>query len=279
MGHAEALVLGPEALLELCASIGASAGIHTELNSAARRVLSQLFPDWQGQDRVSSERPIALAQQDSGATQKVWPVEGDAEAEAAQPPEAGQAPSVEDNRPRAGLPTCGASLQAGRAVSDCVFNRDQGGPFADELDVPFGAFLAALGGSWSTLRELEDLDVWLEVADNLLGALVPAEQHVRSWYELGFALATLVNLAGRELGAGTAEDAELDGLWQAAWGAFSEAAREASVDDGTLEQLRSMLENLRGPQQGRDYANLGRVQECVRDLAGGCDAGGIAQSA
>src|SRR4029077_95965 len=144
-------------------------------------------------------------------TQPLWPVEPSEPGEQG-PPSATVATATAAPAPvtqrfmaapvsatRPGLPTCSASVQAGRAVSDCVFNRDQGGAFADELDVPFGAFLASLGGNWSSLRDLGDLDVWLEAADNLLGTLAPAEQHVRRWYEVGFQLATLLNLAGREL--------------------------------------------------------------------------------
>lgn len=285
MAYAEAMVLGPEALLELCASIAASAGVQPEMNPQAREALGRLFPDWHGFDRESSERPIASEQRDSGTTQPLWPIEHDGEAApastAAAAPQPSTAPSTAqtngDTRP--GLPTCSASVQAGRAVSDCVFNRELGGAFADELDVPFGAFLASLGGNWSSLRDLGDLDVWLEAADNLLGALTPAEQHVRRWYEVGFQLATLLNLAGRELESGEAGDGELGPLWQAAWSAFHEAALEAEVEPAAVEELRDLLENLRGPQPNRDYANLGRFQERVRALANRCDSGSMAASA
>jgi hypothetical protein len=286
MGYAEALVLGPEALLELCASIAVGAGVHSEMSPRARAALGHLFPDWHGLDRESSERPIAAEQRDSGTTQPLWPVEPAEPAEQSpQSATAGAAAPItqrfmaEAVAARPGLPSCSASVQAGRAVSDCVFNRDQGGAFADELDVPFGAFLASLGGNWSSLRDLGDLDVWLEAADNLLGTLTPAEQHVRRWYEVGFQLATLLNLAGRELEHDQAGNGELGPLWQAAWSAFDEAAKEAAVEPAAVEELRDMLENLRGPQQGRDYANLGRLQERVRELASRCDSGGMAVSA
>jgi hypothetical protein len=161
-----------------------------------------------------------------------------------------------------------------------VFNREQGGPFADELDVPFGAFLASLGGNWSVLRELDDLDVWLEAADNVLETLAVGEQHVRFWYEIGFQLATLINLAGRDLDGGSAGgDGEMQELWNGSWAALRISAQHAGLDAATLEEVHGMLENLRGPQATRDYANLGRIQERMRELANLRDATGFAASA
>lgn len=284
MGHAEALVLGPEALLELAASIATSTGLRAETGAAAREALARLFPDWHGLDRQSTERPIGNGEKDSGDTQPLWPVEresGDtAELAGASAEHTGHTGHTGHNGgQRAGLPSCDASLQAGRAVSECVFNRDEGGSFADELDLPFGAFLASLGGNWSALRDLEDLDVWMEAAENVLGGLGPAEDHVRRWYEVGFQLATLLNLAARELDGGAQQDAELEELWHAASHQFRQSALAATVDESAIEELQNMLDNLRGPQHARDYANLGRVQERMRELAGSCDLGAVAVSA
>jgi hypothetical protein len=268
MGHAEALVLGPEALLEFSASIAASAGLPVQMSPLAREALAQLFPAWQGLDRESSERPIAYAQRDSSSTQPLWPVGEDPQSSDTQVTvRPGVAGAAKARARRASLPTCSGCVQAGRALSDCVFHRVEGGPFADELELPFGAFLAALGGNWSLLRELEDLDVWLEAADNVFGALGPTEQHVRYWYEVGFQLATLVNLAGSELDGSAPEGAELDALWDGAWRAFRGAAQAVAVEPAVLEELDGMLDNLRGPQAERDYANLGRVQDRIRELA------------
>jgi hypothetical protein len=284
MGHAEALVLGPEALLELASSIAASTESETETGQAARDAFARLYPDWHGLDRESSERAIEGAeresgetpQRESGDTQQIWPITaGDEPAPTAAD---SQAVPKSNGAQRAGLPSCAASLQAGRAVSECVFNREEGGRFADELDMPFGVFLASLGGNWSVLRELEDLDVWIEAAENVLGGLAPAEDHVRRWYEVGFRLAPLVSLATRDLD-GSAPQEELDALWQEASGLFQQAAREAAVAEGSLEELLAMLDNLRGPQNARDYANLGRVQERMRELAGTFDHGVVAVSA
>jgi hypothetical protein len=286
MGHAEALVLGPESLLELAASLaGRSGGARVELGAHSRRALAVLFPAWSGLDRESSEHPIAVPRDSGGSatTQQQWPLDENGQPRPSQPPppmamatemESGIVPHA-----RPGLPTCGASLLAGRAVSDCVFNREQGGPFADELDVPFGAFLAALGGNWSVLRELEDLDVWLEAADNVLETLSVTEQHVRFWYEIGFQLATLINLAGRELDGGAPADGDAQQLWQGSWAALRISAQHAGLEPASLEEVHGMLENLRGPHAARDYANLARVQERMRELANRRDASGLAVSA
>ncbi len=295
MGHAETLVLGPEALLELAASLATRTGLSAELSPAAREALAALFPEWQGLDRESSERPIEEGDRESGSTQQLWPIEESFEAERVEreaaerarsaTPAAGTPIASRSSHPaadgpvRTALPSCSDSLQAGRAVSDCVFHRAQSSAFADELDMPFGVFLAALGGNWSMLRDLEDLDVWLEAADNLLVSLDAHEQHVRCWYEIGFELATLLNLARAELeGEGPAVE-EIEESWQTAWATLQRAAHQAGVDGDTVAELHDLLDNLRGPQPERDYANLGRVQQRVRELAGRHDATGVAASA
>ena len=241
-----------------------------------------LFPDWSGLDRESSEHPIAVPRANGATTtQQQWPLDENGQPRPSSPPPAETASPTGSQPPgpsRPGLPTCGASLLAGRAVSDCVFNREQGGPFADELDVPFGAFLAALGGNWSVLRELEDLDVWLEAADNVLETLSLSEQHVRFWYEIGFQLATFINLAGRELDGGPPRQRR---------------CRSSGVAPGRhCAFLRSTPGSSRPPSRrctacwrtcaapgARDYGNLARVQERMRELANRRDASGLAASA
>jgi hypothetical protein len=280
MGHAEAIVLGAESLIELAASLAGSDGKtgngREPLGTLARQALAALFPDFAGLDRESDEHPITTPRSsaNSGTTQQQWPLDENGVPRPSSPPKLADVSGA-----REGLPTCSASLLAGRAVSDCVFNRDQGGPFAPELDAPFGAFLAALGGNWNTLRALEDLDVWLEVADNLLETLLPAEQDVRFWYEVGFQLATLINLAARELDGGGGPDAELSDLWQGSWAAMRISALHAGVQEAVLDDLNAMLENLRGPVVQRDYSNLARVQERMQELASRRDVTGLAASA
>jgi hypothetical protein len=260
MGHAEALVLGPEALLELAASLANAAGLRAEASPRARAVLSELFPDFAGFDRESSERAIG-DDSHSGTTQQLWPIAEDGS------PAPRSAPA-----PRPGLPSCSASLLAGRALSDCVFHRDVGSGFADELDMPFGAFLSALGSDWSALRELADLDVWREVAENVLGALSAGEDHVRAFYEMGFQLGVIVNLANTVLERGDAAGEELSSAWRDAWLALRGAALAARVELAQVEALEALVANLFAPKGQRDFANLGRVQEWMREAAAKADA-------
>src|SRR5205085_1724214 len=97
-----------------------------------------------------------------------------------------------DIRPH--LPSYRMALEAGRALSDCVFNREEALDFKKELDEPFGRFVDAMGGSWAELSKLQDFDVWLGVAENLLHNL-PSEGHqIAAWYEVGYELAILHNL-------------------------------------------------------------------------------------
>ena len=267
MARADTFVLGPEALLELADSLARNTGLTAEMGSSARAVLGRLFPEFQGLDRESSERLVAAPRGDDVSTQPLWPVNANGEP---VPPE-----RVE---PRGALPSCSASLQAGRAISDCVFHRSAGGRFADELDVPFGAFVASLGTDWSALRSLDDLDVWVEAAENVLAKLGPAERRVRCFYEMGFQLSTLINLAHGALEDGEGEDA-LQQSWQRAFEALRHAALQADVTADGVEALHPMLENLYGPRDQRDVANLGRVQESVREFAAHADAAVLAASA
>jgi hypothetical protein len=271
---AEVIVLGADALIELATSLGGATGATRSLTPQARDALFALFPAYG--DRSTPVASVSSA----SSTQQQWPLDENGAPRPSRPPEAAAPAStsvssiidaVTAGLPRPGLPSRDASLRAGRAVSDCLFNRDQGGPFAPELDAPFGAFLAALDGNWTTLRKLEDLDVWLEVADNLLESLLPSEEHVRFWYEVGFQLATLINLCGQELGGAT-PSAEFSDLWQGSLEALRISGRNAGIDAQALAELVGMLENLRGPSSQRDYANLGRVQDQMRAYAGRLDA-------
>jgi hypothetical protein len=266
LGRAEALVLGPENLLELAESLARNAGLQAEMGGSAREVLARLFPDFSGLDRQSSERLVA-APRDDVSTQPLWPVN-----------EHGEAVPPERLEPRAGLPNCGTSLQAGRAMSDCVFHRNAGGRFADELDRPFGAFLTSLGSDWTALRRLDDLDVWLEAAQNVLAGLGPAERHVRYFYEIGFQLSILINLAQAAL-EGEPGEAQARERWPSAWQALRKAALLARVAEAAVDRLQPMLENLYGPRAERDVANFGRVQECVQEFAAQADAAVLAASA
>jgi hypothetical protein len=295
--QAESAPLNPDSLMELAFSLASSAGLQTDLSHATRLTLGGLFPSWDGLERQSGERLIDDADQTGPAhrtlpetpaadarpatdTQQLWPVGEDTQPEVlpSVPPPAGpaeQTAPAEDaaseadptaaSRGNGKLPSRDDSLAAGRAMSDCMFHREQGGPFAPELDAPFGGFLSALGGPWQALRELEDLDLWMETADNLLQGLDADDAHLRSWYEMGFQLSTLLNLASDAEDLRTDEQASE--VWDGAFKAFAEAAKEAGVGGAALIELEGMLDNLQGPEGERDFTLVGRVQERVRDLA------------
>ena len=274
MGHAETLVLGPEALIELARSLGAVAPEGGELSVEASRALLALFPDFTGFDRQSSERPVARPGATSGTTQQLWPVSDSGE------PQAPPAPAVTQPPPAArSVPSCSAAMHAGRAISDCVFHREQGGRFGAELDLPFGAFLSALGSDWSALRKLEDLDVWLETAENVLASLGPELQHIAAFYEMGYQVATLINLAHQAAEHPEGANPELSELWRDAYAELRSAAAGLPAATAAIEELQPVLENLFGPEPPRDTTNLGRVQERVRDLATLADASVLAVSA
>jgi hypothetical protein len=203
----------------------------------------------------------------------MWPLTEDGEP---RPPTPSSPPVA---APVAPLPSCSVSLQAGRAIADCVFHRAQGGRFADELDQPFGAFLATLGGDWTTLRKLDDLDVWLEAAENVLATLPTDGQRVAAFYEIGYQLSTLINLAHLAGESAAPANAEVASLWHSTFDALREAAQALPAAAPTVDSLQPMLENLYGPLPPRDTANLGRVQQSIRELAERADAGALAASA
>jgi hypothetical protein len=249
---AQRVALDPDNLIALGETLANAAGGRAELGPAAKLVLSELFPGW-GPRRDSNEHPIA-AKPDSTQTQDLWPVEPLPAAPRASP---------------SALPRASASLGAGRALADAVFRGDDDAPNADELDVPFGAFLASLGGNWSSLREIGDPEVWREATDNLLEGLPNEAQPTRGWYEVGYNASLLLNLAKRQLELDGA-DGTLEQSWQAAWTALREGAWRAGLAQTVVDELHAMLDNLRGPL--RDYTNVGRAQARVDELAQHADA-------
>ena len=168
------------------------------------------------------------------------------------------------------MPRASESLHAGRALADAVFQDDDQAASPDGLDVPFGAFVASLGGNWSSLREIPDVEVWREATENLLEALPTTAQPTRGWYEVGFHAALLLQLARRQLEL-EGSDETLERRWQEAWGALREGAWRAGLPQTVVDELHAMLDNLRGPL--RDFTNLGRAQARVQELATQADAG------
>jgi phage FluMu protein gp41 len=166
------------------------------------------------------------------------------------------------------LPTCEMSLEAGRAVADCIFNRAEITNFESELAAPLGPFVDALGGSWSELRKMEDLDVWVGATENLLGTLPPKLEKVSEWYRLGFELSNLHNLAGQFV---FDANAEAEQQWRVALDRFLTRCENARIGYENLGRVLSLLENLAGPSSERDLTNIGRSLEEVRRYAAGAD--------
>jgi hypothetical protein len=165
--------------------------------------------------------------------------------------------------PRSNAPSASSALRAGRAISERAWTqKDEGSP--EPIDGAFGSFLTTLGGDWAALRRLDDVDVWLEAADNVLDALPPSERHVRGWYDVGYQSTLLLNLARRQLEVDRPDDG-LEARWHGAWALLRDAAGNAGLAPAALDELHAMLENLRGP--ARDYTNLGRAQARVAELA------------
>jgi hypothetical protein len=161
------------------------------------------------------------------------------------------------------------ALEAGRAVSDCVFNRAEIDDFAAELHVPLGRLVESLGASWDELRAQQDLDRWVEVTDQLLQTLPDELRKVEEWYRVGFELATLHNLAGQLVLDGS--DAAAEQHWRGALERFLMRAERAEIGYENLGRVLGLLENLAGPSHERDLANIPRSLEELRRYAAGAD--------
>jgi hypothetical protein len=152
--------------------------------------------------------------------------------------------------------SCELSLKAGRAISSCAFHGLEGHAIDADLDESFGRFLDAVGGQWEELRNIADPDVWLGVTDNLLESLPAGQRHLSSWYELGFQLTTLHNLATEEM----PDDVEGLRVYQQAFDdaldAFRQSAASARLSYQDVAELEGLLRNLSGPMQQRDYSNI-----------------------
>ena len=90
---------------------------------------------------------------------------------------------------------------------------------------------------------------------------------MRAWYEVGYQLATLMNVLGALPDAEGEETQELLNLWAEAWGELQEWAAEVGFAREIVSALGEMLDNLRGPEAERDYTFMAQVQEIVRSRA------------
>jgi hypothetical protein len=166
-------------------------------------------------------------------------------------------------------PSCEVGLEAGRAVSDCLFNRDQIDDFESELAHPLGRLIDSIGGSWDELRRAQDFDGWRQTTETLLRNLPSEVRYVEDWYQLGFELAILHNLAGQLVLDGS--DAAAEQQWRGALERFLERAEKAEIGYENLAKVLGLLENLAGPSSQRDLANIGRSLEELRRYAAGAD--------
>jgi hypothetical protein len=169
--------------------------------------------------------------------------------------------------------TCGMAFDAGRAMGECSFHRASGGDFARELSGAFGPFINAIGGDWSSLSRLTDVELWLGATDNLLDLLPATSRHLNDWYELGYQLSTLLSIAE----GGALDDPEQHQAYYELWAqSLEQMQRSASVlglPSNTLEQSRTRLQNLIGPEPARDYRNISGVLNTLRELAQTADGG------
>jgi len=184
-------------------------------------------------------------------------------------PEAQAAAEASDSDVFARLPTCEMALEAGRAVSDCLFNRDEISDFIVELDAPLGGLIESLGASWTELRAEQDLDTWVAVTDHLLQTLPDEVRKLEEWYRVGFELATLHNLAGQLVLDGS--DAAAEQHWRGALERFLMRAERAEIGYENLGRVLGLLENLVGPSHERDLSNIPRSLEELRRYAAGAD--------
>ena len=191
-------------------------------------------------------------------------------ARAGDSPEAqAEAEQASDSDVFARLPTCEMALEAGRAVSDCLFNRDEISNFTVELDAPLGGLIESLGASWTELSAEQDLDTWVAVTDHLLQTLPDEVRKLEEWYRVGFELATLHNLAGQLVLDGS--DAAAEQHWRGALERFLMRAERAEIGYENLGRVLGLLENLVGPSHERDLSNIPRSLEELRRYAAGAD--------
>jgi hypothetical protein len=173
------------------------------------------------------------------------------------------------------FPSAVESLNAGVALSDCYFNhrRANGSGFVPELDKSFGNFLDALGGSWNDIRVLDDLEVFSGVTENLISSLPPARSDISNWYNLGYCISTMLNIARNGAQRSRRKKEVTAVQWRRSLERFHQLAFELDLREREVEAIGEMLENLMGPDTERDHANVTRCLERIRRHALACDQG------
>jgi hypothetical protein len=168
---------------------------------------------------------------------------------------------------------CEIALSAGLAIGECSFHRDEGADFTAELDVPFGRFVDAVGGEWSDLRRLHDVELWLGAIDNLLQALPAEARDLAEWYEIGFQFSTLRSIAEQSPPADADARAAYAEIWAQSMAQLRTSAVQLRIAPREIRKLHAQLENLVGDEANRDYGNVGRALATLRELAASVDAG------
>jgi hypothetical protein len=170
------------------------------------------------------------------------------------------------NLPGRRFPSAVESLNAGMALSDCYFNHRQGnGPgFVEKLDRSFGSFLDALGGSWNDIRVLDDPEVFSGVTENLISGLPPARSDISIWYNLGYCISTMLNIAGNGVPRSRRKKEVTAVQWRRSLERFRQLVFALDLQEREVETMREMLENLMGPDAEKDHSNMTRCLEHIR---------------
>ena len=234
--------------------------------SGAAEALPPVFDYPLGTDASDAREPVRHP------VSVISPVISDEDSVSLPPPAAIPAEAFDSRSDiRSSLPSYQMSLEAGRALSDCVFNREENFDFIAELEEPFGRFVDAVGGSWNDLRKLQDFDVWLGATENLLQNLPAEGKQIGAWYEVGYELAILHNLAGQGLFDSEERKSEAERLWRRALERFLIRAENAHIPYEDLARVLSLLENLVAPRTVRDLSNISRSLDELRRQAAGAD--------
>jgi hypothetical protein len=190
--------------------------------------------------------------------------EADASRETASSPIDSAPSSAEE---KVDYPSPIASLNAGIAFTDCVFNRNDTSSFAKELDNPLGTFVKALGGNWDALRKLDDVDIYNSATENLMTSLPPTRSEISCWYDIGSRISTMLNIAGRGLPQDAQERELTEQKWQSCFSSFRYLAMQVNISDQDVADIQEMLKNLIGPPSDKDYTNMARCLDKVRQCA------------
>lgn len=200
----------------------------------------------------TDSRPSVQSNQD--ATQPRW----------SRPPGTVTLPSTSSSPVTStGTASAAAALAAGQALAEHGL-RPAPAPASPEFHNNFGRFMSALGGNWDALAKLEDAELWAATAENLLEAPEIGTKNLQAWFDLGQGLTTLLHLASSDH-----QDDETDtqGPWNAAMKQFLAAGTAADLAPGTIAIIEGSLENLQGPESGRDYSGVAQLQQTLRAQA------------